>query len=187
MPTAPAAARLARTADWLTGSRLILAVVIGVLAAERALDAAALALGLAWVTDSLDGRLARRTPVPTKLGDYDMAVDTFVGAMLVAGVGIGGSIPAWISIAALLLFGLGYLALRQPALSMALQGVGYGALLWRLWTARQPTLWVLVAVIAAIAAIDARKFVRVVLPEFFRGSVDSLRLRRADRSGWPED
>lgn len=183
MPSASGAARIARTADGLTATRIALAVAIGILAAERAFEAATISLCVAWITDFLDGRVARRTPEATRLGDYDMAVDTFVGAMLVAGVGVGGIVPAWIAIAALAVFGVGYLVLRQAALSMALQGVGYGALLWQLWAQRNATLWVAVATIVTIAAFEGRKLVRVVLPEFFHGAAETVRFRRADGKG----
>ena len=186
MPSASGAARIARTADVLTTTRIVLAVASGILAAERAFEAATIALSVAWITDFLDGRVARRTSEPTRLADYDMAVDTFVGAMLVAGVGVAGVLPAWIAITALAVFGVGYLVLRQPALGMTLQGVGYGALLWHLWSQRNATLWVAVLTIATIAAFEGRKLVRVVLPEFFRGAADAVRLRRSDGSGLPD-
>lgn len=187
MPSARAEVRLARTADGLTTTRIVLAVAIAVLAAERAIDATAITLSVAWVTDFLDGRLARRTSEPTRLGEHDMAVDTFVGAALAAGLGAAGVLPAWIAIAALVVFGGGYLALRQPALSMAMQGVAYGALLWTLWSEGHPTFWVLVGVIATIAAIEARRLFTVVIPEFFRGTADAARLRRSDHPGMPRD
>jgi hypothetical protein len=53
-----------------------------------------------------------------------------------------GSIP--LPVAALVLVGLGsaFLALRNPALGMAVQAIGYGAFLWRLWAERVAAGWV---------------------------------------------
>ncbi|OQY18990.1 MAG: hypothetical protein B6I34_10085 [Anaerolineaceae bacterium 4572_32.1] len=66
-------------ADALTGARLVLVAVIAwiALAWERATGHSTVALltMLAWTTDTLDGPLARRARIPTRLGRYDLPID----------------------------------------------------------------------------------------------------------------
>jgi phosphatidylglycerophosphate synthase len=186
---APAAERpvSSRAADALTLSRALLAVVIGWLAWRGLLDAAAVALGIAWLTDAFDGRVARLTGARTRLGDWDMAVDVLVGACLLAGLGLSGLVPRLLAIAVLAVVGTLYVVLRQAALGMVVQATAYGSFLWLLWARGVSTLWAPVGVIVLIAALDGRKLVRVILPEFFRGIAGAARLRRGTRLGLPPD
>lgn len=192
MSSRPAAAAAdrdlpARAADTLTLTRVVLAGLVGWLAWRGLLDAAAVALALAWLTDTLDGKVARLGDGRTRFGEWDMAVDVLVGASVLAGLGLAGLVPRWLAAAVLVVVGGLYLALRQPALGMVLQAAGYGAFLWRAFQDRVGTLWVPLATIVLIAILDGRKLVRVVLPEFFRGVAGTLRLRRGSGLGLPED
>ena len=186
---APAAERpvSSRAADALTLSRALLAMVIGWLAWRGLLDAAAVALGIAWLTDAFDGRVARLTGARTRLGDWDMAVDVLVGACLLAGLGLSGLVPRLLAIAVLAVVGTLYVVLRQAALGMVVQATAYGSFLWLLWARGVSTWWAPVGVIVLIAALDGRKLVRVILPEFFRGIAGAARLRRGTRLGLPPD
>ena len=104
-PSAAASAALARTADVLTLARLAIApVLVAALAAEQRGTAAAL-LAAAWLTDALDGRAARASDVPTRLGGADLLVDTAVGAGALLGLALAGEFPGWL--AATLLVTLG--------------------------------------------------------------------------------
>jgi cardiolipin synthase (CMP-forming) len=122
-------ATLGRLADLLTLARLAAAPALAVaLAADRLTIAAALLAG-AWLTDALDGQAARASGRPTLLGRHDLVVDTAVGAGAVMGLTIAGEIPALLTVTLLVVLGGGFLLLRNPALSMALQAVDYACLL----------------------------------------------------------
>jgi hypothetical protein len=59
--------------------------------------------------------------------------------------------------------------LRNPALSMALQAVGYAWLLWTLWDEREPAVWLPLAAVAGLALVLRRRLLQTVVPAFFRG------------------
>ena len=178
---------LARCADTLTLSRGVAAGALAVLVARGRLATAAVVLAMAWLSDALDGRLAQASRTPTRLGAFDMPADVALGAGLLLGLGAGGAIPAWAAGLAVLALGGGYLRLRQPALGMALQALGYGAFLWRAFALGVPARWAPVAVALAIWLAGWRKFWRVELPAFLSGLGDAIRLRRGGSLGLPED
>ncbi|HEV8572575.1 MAG TPA: CDP-alcohol phosphatidyltransferase family protein [Actinomycetota bacterium] len=177
---------LALSADGLTAARALLGPVLASLVATGRLSAAAVVLGVAWISDALDGRLARASGGLSRLGNWDFPADVVVGAGILAGLALAGAVP--LPLAVLVLVGLGsaFLVLRNPALGMAVQAIGYGAFLWRLWVERVAAGWIPVAVAAGIGLLERRRFVRVVLPSFFRGVASALRLRRHDTFRLPE-
>lgn len=173
-------------ADGLTAARTMLAVGIAALVADDSIDAAALVLAIAWLTDALDGPLARHADAPTRLGDWDMPADVSVGAGMLVGLGFAGTMPLWLVITLLIGAGGGFIFLRSPALGMILQAVAYGVFLWRLWSEGAPTRWVPVAVAGTIGVLDFRRLTRIVLPEFFRGVSQAVRLHRGSGLGLPD-
>ena len=173
----------ALTADGLTLGRGILALVIGGLVARGQPAGAAVALSAAWFSDALDGRMARASGRKTRLGEWDMPADTAVGAALLVGLWAGGAVPGWLAGGIILIFGGGYVLLRQVALGMVVQAVGYGAFLWHLWSEGQAILWVPAVAALAIGALDRRKLFGVLIPEFLRGLAGAVRLRRGSRLG----
>lgn len=176
-------------ADVLTGGRIVLAAALAGLLARRNLGAGAVVLAVAWASDAADGRAARASGRPTRLAAWDMRADVAVGIGVLLGLVAGGYLPALVAATALLGLGGGYVLLRNEALGMALQAVGYGALLWRLWADGVPARWVPVATALAIGLVDRERFTRIVLPEFFRGMGAAARLRRdasAEASGEDE-
>ncbi|MGH2724513.1 MAG: CDP-alcohol phosphatidyltransferase family protein [Actinomycetota bacterium] len=177
----------AMAADGLTLGRGVLALVIGTLAARGQPGGAAVALSAAWFSDALDGRVARASGRRTRLGEWDMPADTLVGAALLAGLWAEGTVPPWLAGGILLIFGGGYVLLRQAALGMVVQAVGYGAFLGHLWSTGQGILWVPVVAALLIGALDRRKLFRVLIPAFLGGLGDALRLRRGSRLGPPAD
>ena len=174
-------------ADALTLTRASLALVLAVVLARGRLAPAAVLLSVAWLTDFADGRVARAGRGRTRLGGFDLSADTLVGAGVLVGLAADGYIPGPVAAAVLLVLGGGFLVLRNEALSMALQAVGYGGFLWRLWTARSAFLWAPVIIIAAIAVLDRRRFTRIVLPMFFGGMRSALALRRGSGFRLPSD
>ena len=161
---------LGRTADALTAGRLVLSVPLGAAAAAGWWNSTTVLLVVAWWSDFLDGRLARRSSAQTRLGDWDLAADTAVGAGLLAGLAVGGHVPAlWAAAGALL--GLGFLVLRNPALGMLLQAIAYGPTLWLAARHGRPAFILALATIAVIAVLDVRRLFDFLLPAFFRGVV----------------
>ena len=139
--SAASAAALGRAADLLTLARLAVApTLMATLAAGRLAAAAALLAG-AWLTDALDGPAARAAELQTRLGRFDLVVDTAVGAGALAGLALAGDVPATLAGTLLAVLGTGFLVLRNPALSMALQAVGYAWFLWTLWDEGEPAVW----------------------------------------------
>lgn len=171
-------------ADALTLTRALLALVLAVVLARGRLAPAAVLLSVAWLTDFADGRVARAGRGRTRLGGFDLPADTLVGAGVLVGLAADGYVPAPVAAAVLLVLGGGFLVLRNEALSMALQAVGYNGLLW---TARSAHLWAPVITIAAIAVLDRRRFTRIVLPGFFGGMRSALALRRGSGFRLPSD
>jgi phosphatidylglycerophosphate synthase len=65
-------------ADALSVFRLVMALAIlwlGWTAGRAALPAAVILATLGWIGDGLDGPLARRSPCPTRLGNFDYPLD----------------------------------------------------------------------------------------------------------------
>jgi phosphatidylglycerophosphate synthase len=160
--------KLARWADLLTGGRILMALPLGVAGYGGNITATAVLLSLAWWSDFLDGRLARRAGGGTRLSGWDLGADTLVGAGLMTGLVAGGHILVPWGVAAALL-GLGYIAFDNPSLGMLLQAIAYGSALWL--AAGQATFGLVVAVatIAAITILSLPRLFGYLLPTFFRG------------------
>jgi phosphatidylglycerophosphate synthase len=155
-------------ADALTLGRLILVIPLGISAFFGEWTATAVLLSGGWWSDFLDGKLARRASQPTMLGTWDMAVDTTVGAGLVAGLALGGHLPIWVGIVGAVL-AVAAASWRNLSLAMLLQALGYGPVLWFALQASLVGFTVAVATIVVIALIDWRRLVEWTLPTFFRG------------------
>lgn len=162
-------------ADGLTAGRALLSVPLAAVAWSGAWTEACLLLAASWWSDLLDGRLARRSGGATRLGRWDLAADTAVGAGLLVGLVGGGHVPMpWWGGAGVLL-AAGYVALRNPALGMLLQAIAYGPTLWFGAVERSPGFGVAVLSIVAIAVVDRARLLGYVLPTFFGGIVGRRR------------
>lgn len=159
---------LALAADTLTGFRFVAAVALLLLAASGAFTGVALLLSIAWITDFLDGRLARRAGTPTRFGRWDMWADTSLGVGLVIGLVIEGTLPPWIGLGSLLLFGGLFLA-GNLAAAMLTQLTGYLPVLWVLWTDRPTMWWIPFATFLSIGLADWRRLIFINIPAFLRG------------------
>lgn len=177
---------LAVGADALTGGRALLGPLLALLIAGGRFSPAAVTLGVAWLTDAVDGRLARASGGLSRLGSWDFPADVVVGAGILLGLALAGAVPLPIAVVILMGLGSAFLALRNPAVGMALQAIGYGAFLWRLWVERAAAGWIPVVVATGIGLLERRRFVRVVLPSFFRGVAAAVRLRRHDTFRLPQ-
>jgi hypothetical protein len=161
--------RFALVADGLTAVRAIVVFPLFFATTAEGIDVAAGLLAVAWWTDLLDGRCARLTPKPTRLGRWDLLVDTMVGAALLGGLVASGSVEGvpW-SVVGLALFGW-YLWRRNPSASMTFQALAYGFFLTKVWAKEPAWIGVLVATIGGIMALDWHRFVGTTLPTFFAG------------------
>jgi phosphatidylserine synthase len=161
--------RPAAIADGLTAGRGVLAVFLFVAAAVGAYRTAATLLALAWWTDLLDGRFARRAEEPTRLGPWDPLFDALVGVAVLGGLLVAGEVSPlpWAAIGAVLL--VAFVVSGNLSSGMLLQALGYAFFLAQLWTREPLWLGIVVVNIAALAALDAKRFWRQVLPTFFAG------------------
>jgi len=164
----PGARYWGRSADALTAVRAVLAVPLALAAHAGNWSVAAVLLAVAWWSDFFDGRLARRSSESTALGDWDLAADTTVGAGLLIGLVLGHHVPPSWGVGGAVL-GVGFLALRNPALGMLLQAAAYGPALFFAARSASPSFWLAAATIGAIAILDRRRLFGYVLPVFFGG------------------
>ena len=168
---------VARAADTLTLARLALAVLLALVVATDRLLLGAVILVSGWITDTMDGILARRAPGMTRLGPWDATIDGMVGLGLMVGLVLGGYVPAVWLIPALALGGL-LLFVRSAASGMLLQGMAYGWFLWILAAENMDGLILVVVTIAAAAIVHGHRVPRVLLPIFF---ADVARLKGSSR------
>lgn len=161
-------ASLANGADALTAARLLAAAVVVPLLASADWALAALLVALAWVSDLLDGRMARLSGETTRLGGLDLVADTIFGGAVIVGLVVGGFLPVWLGLSALLVFGALF-ANGNVAAAMALQLTGFVPLLYELWQQKPVTWWAPFAVALLAATLDWRRLVFINIPAFVRG------------------
>ena len=169
--------------DVLTSARLLLAASIWWPVSTAAWDVAGLMLAAAWLTDSSDGRLARRMKIEGVLGPHDLKVDTAVGGSLVAGAALGDQLSLGVWSVAFIALGLLYVLRGNEAAGLLLQASGY--LLFFLGSTQAGSqAWILpAATAAAIGWIDRRRLIDHLLPTFFTAARHPLRAAHARTSG----
>lgn len=171
-------ADLAHAADSLTLARLGFALLlVGAVATDR-LALAAWLLAAAWVSDALDGRVARASMRATRLGHLDLAVDTAVGAGVLIGMGFGGHLPVVLAIGAVVALGGGFLVLRNAALAFALQAMAYAWFMIVLWLKHPSAWWVPPATVAVLLVVGYRRLITMLVPAFLGGMAALVRRRR---------
>ena len=156
-------------ADALTASRILLAMLLAIAIAMGSLPRAVLILVIAWLTDLLDGRLARAADEPTRLGDWDFRVDVGLGVAILVGLMLDGVASSWLVIAVIAVLAGLTIMTGNPAPSMLLLAFAYGWFLWILLDRRPSLWWLPFASIGVLLMIDWKRFFRVILPAFFRG------------------
>jgi hypothetical protein len=161
--------RTAMLADGLTAARALLVFPLFFAVTANAIEFSAGLLAVAWWSDFLDGTLARRTTLATRLGPWDLLIDTMVGAGLLGGLVAAGATEAvpW-GLIGLILFGW-YLRRRNPSASMTFQAIAYGFFIAHVWTEEPAWVGVLVVTIIGIMLLDWHHFVGTTLPTFFAG------------------
>jgi hypothetical protein len=163
------------SADLLTAARMGMALALPVVLGTGRLTVAAVVVSSAWVTDILDGRLARISVGEGRLGRWDLIADTAVGAGIVVGLTGASKLPLWYAAGSLLLLGVWFLRTRNLASSMALQLAGYVPLLFVLWSERADWWWLPFVTAALIGMVDWRRLIEVNIPGFLRGVMPHTR------------
>jgi phosphatidylglycerophosphate synthase len=158
----------ASVADLLTISRLGIALVVIPAAWSLSLGPTAILVTTAWLTDFLDGKVARTAGTEGRMGRWDMACDTAVGAGLVIGLTGAGLIPILAGVGAVVVFGAWFLTGNYAA-AMLLQITGYLPLLALLWTERPTGWWLPFITAALIGIVDWRRLLLINIPNFLRG------------------
>ena len=165
---------MALAADLLTMSRGLIAIGLIAALSGRHLSIVAALISLAWLTDLFDGRAARAGAGTTRLGGWDLGIDTMVGVGALIGLLIAGAIPLWLAWGALLLLGGPFVIFRHPTLSMSLQAIAYAGVLSLLWREAGAIRWLPPATIATILVIGFNRFRTTTLPTFFSGFLELL-------------
>lgn len=160
---------MAWIADALTASRVLLAVLLTVAVASGSFPTATVVLMVAWLTDLLDGRLARAAAADTRLGDWDFRIDVTLGVAILIGLTLSGLSSAWLVLVTIAVLAGLTLITGNPAPSMLLLGFAYAWYLWLLLDLRPPLWWLPFASIVLLLVVDWRRFLAVILPAFFRG------------------
>lgn len=156
-------------ADLLTAARLGIALAVPLVLGTGRLTVAAVVVSSAWISDILDGSLARRAAGEGRFGRWDLTVDTAVGAGVVVGLFGAGKLPVWYAVSCLLLFGVWFVRTGNFASSMLLQLAGYVPLLLVLWSEQVDWWWLPIVTAFLIGIVDWHRLIEVNIPGFIRG------------------
>lgn len=164
-------------ADVLTVSRAFLAILLAVLGATRgadALPAAVLIVVTSWVTDILDGPLARRDPRDwvSWVGQHDAEADLSVSLGVTAYLVLSGYLAGWLG-AVLALVTLLLWVFHSHQLAWPVYAVPYVVLIAWAFRVAPFTGWVAGGYLALVLVVRWPRLRYEFLPEFFR-AVDSL-------------
>jgi cardiolipin synthase len=169
-------------ADTLTAVRFLLAFYLlwlGWQKGPEAIGSAALALLVAWVTDVLDGPLARRDPrrIRTWIGDRDLEADMAVAAGVWIYLTLARFLSPWLAGAYLLAASVAVVRLGSDHLAWGLQALPYGAMIWTSWCTAPGYGLLLVAWLGLVIIATWPRFPRQTVPEFLNG-IRGLKRRR---------
>jgi phosphatidylglycerophosphate synthase len=169
-------------ADILTAARFVLGpylVWLGLRRGPEAAPAAVLTLLTAWITDLLDGPLARRDPrgIHTWIGDHDLETDVVVALGVWVYLALAGFLSPWLAVAYVLVAAAALRHFSSVHLAWGVQALPYGRMIWMAWRVVPPYGVLLVAWIGLVLIATWPRFPRHVLPEFLAGMRDLPRRR----------
>ncbi|RME85131.1 MAG: hypothetical protein D6775_03605 [Caldilineae bacterium] len=166
-------------ADVLTVARFLIGVYLfwlGSLGERATLSLAASLLWLAWVTDVLDGPIARRSPIPTisRIGRHDLHADMTVtagtwGYLWLSGF-IGTSLAFIVAVLAILLIWY----TRSIHVCSAVQATSYGTMLYTCFANAPFYGWALVSWLALVVGVTWPRFPQKA-SEFLHGIASLIR------------
>ncbi len=167
----------ALVADALTSARVVMTPVMAALLAQRRIDAATIVLGLAWMTDFLDGRMARSADRPTRLNGWDLRVDSWLAVGQGVGLGFGGYFTWWVVGPLTGLVAWGSVTLRNPSPVMVGIGALTGSFIWVILF-EAVVWWLPIAYGLVLWVADWHRFWHVIMPALWRGALSIVRLER---------
>jgi len=164
-------------ADMLTGARFLLGpylVWMGLRGGPEVVTAAVLTLLVAWITDVLDGPLARRDPrgIHSWIGDHDLQADMTVALGVWVYLALAGFLSTWLAVAYVLAAAAALWHSGSLHLAWGVQALPYGAMIWTAWQVAPPYGLLLVAWIGLVLVATWPRFPHRVLPEFLAGMRD---------------
>jgi cardiolipin synthase len=175
-------------ADLLTALRFGLAWLIlwlGISAGADALPAVMTVLILAWITDLLDGPLARRDPSGrrTWIGDRDLETDISVSIGVLAYLTLAHYVAPSIALGYGLICAALLAKFRSRQLGMVVQAPAYAGIIYVALHDAQSFGLAAVGYVLLVVAATWPRFPRVVVPQF----LDGMRTLVTDQEAPGED
>jgi cardiolipin synthase len=178
-------------ADALTAARFCLAGVIlwlGIKGGAEALPAAVVTLVLAWVTDVLDGPLARRDPSGrhTWIGDRDLEIDISVGVAVLVYLTLAGYVSLKAAVGYSIVCVVLLWRFRSLHLAWGLQAPPYFGILYA--ALRDAPRYGLAAVGYVLLVVLATwpRFPRMTVPQFLEGMRNLGKIRAVSQESLPK-
>jgi cardiolipin synthase len=177
--------RVKALADTLTVSRVLLGLFIlwlGVTGGRDALSVATTLLILAWLTDLLDGAVARRdrSGRQTWVGEHDLQADMSVGLGVLGYLTFAGFLPPWAGVSYLLISAVLLWITRSGAVGMAVQALPYGLMLYLAMRHAPLVGSVAIAYLLSVVIVTWPRFPKQTVPSFLRGMRDLGKGRNED-------
>jgi hypothetical protein len=169
-------------ADLLTFIRFVLGFVLAILGytqPEQGLQIVVLLVLISWLTDILDGRLARRDPDAgeTWLGKHEAEADLSTSLGILVYLIFSGYLPIWLGVTILVVLPAIWL-LHSHQLAWPLYALPYVVLLVIAFNNATTLAWLMIVYLLVTLVIQFPRLSAEHLPEFFQ-SLGSL--RRHDR------
>jgi len=162
-------------ADALTlirGIFVLFILIIGVSWGRDALPLVVILTIVCWLTDVLDGMLARKSGKPTQLGNFDLVMDLGLAVSLAVCLAFWDIVPVAAFIAVILVVLISELAFHFTAPRKFMMGLVYAGLLFAAWQIKPAWAWVILGGLAFLAFLAPKRF-KVLVREFL-GEVGSL-------------
>ena len=161
-------------ADTLTGARFLMGLYLmwlGLRGGPEAMTIAVLMLLAAWISDVLDGPLARHDPrgIRTWIGDHDLEADVTVALGVWVYLTLAGFISPWLAVAYVAAGAAALWHFGSPHLAWGLQALPYGVMIWTAWRVVPPYGVLLVVWIGLVVIATWPRFPRQTVPEFLNG------------------
>lgn len=170
----------ADVADLLTLARLLSAPIMLWLVSIRSLDAAVLVAVVAWWTDFLDGRMARKAHRESRLKNWDLRADAWLASAMGLGLGLAGYFSWWVAVPLAAVVLVMSVLLSNPAAIMVGVAVQYGMFIMAmyLWA---DLWWLGVLHVVVFVGASWKRFWGVLLPAFWAGLAALVSGRRRNR------
>ncbi len=166
--TAPVpSSRRWQVADVLTASRWPTALAFAALSLSPSMAVAL--VGWVWVSDALDGHLARAAGTPGRLAATDPLADAAVAVGLVRHLVGVGFLPGVSSTVVVLVLLAMWWATRVVAVQMLLQTLAYASFLLWVQLERAPGRGILGLVLLGVVLVERHRFVEELVPTFLHG------------------